>query len=133
MRGLLDTHLLLWALYEPAKLPGGARSLIEDPSNDLWFSAASIWEIAIKAALGRPDFAAQPSEAREESIRIGLCELPVDGVHASGVAVLPPIHADPFDRLLIAQARSAGLTLLTSDRAVAAYGDGIKLLTHPSR
>ncbi|MDR0365879.1 MAG: type II toxin-antitoxin system VapC family toxin [Bifidobacteriaceae bacterium] len=127
MKGLLDTHLLLWALYEPAKLPGRAVPLIESNANSIWFSAASIWEIAIKAALGRPDFAVRPREARAEALRIGLRELVIDGAQAAAVADLPRLHNDPFDRLLIVQARATHLTLFTSDRAVAAYGDGITL------
>jgi len=121
MRLLLDTHLLLWAAGEPDKLPAAARDMIEDPAHQLFFSAASLWEIAIKQALGRPDFRADPALLRRGFLDNGYTELAITGRHAVAVAGLPPLHKDPFDRMLIAQAVADGLLLLTSDPAVARY------------
>lgn len=121
MTFLLDTHLLLWAAGRPDLLPDAARALIEYQDNDFLFSAASIWEIAIKCGLGRTDFEVEPIALRRGLIDAEYGELAVTSAHAVAVAALPPIHKDPFDRLLIAQARTEGITLLTSDRLVAQY------------
>ncbi len=121
MRLLLDTHVLLWALIEPARLPADARAALEAPENGVFFSAASIWEIAIKRALGRPDFAFEPETIRTAALGIGFAELPIDGMHAARVRHLPPLHRDPFDRLLIAQAQVEPMTLLTNDPLIAGY------------
>jgi PIN domain nuclease of toxin-antitoxin system len=125
---LLDTHLLLWAANEPKKLSRKARALIGDEDNDLQFSAASIWEVAIKSSLGRRDFKVDAGQLYRGLVENGYAELPVRSVHAMQVAHLPELHADPFDRLLIAQARCEGLLLLTADAQVAQYGASIQLL-----
>lgn len=119
---LLDTHLLLWAAYAPERLSVDARSVLEDGDNSLMFSAASIWEVAIKAALGREDFTVDARVLRRALVGNGYAELPVTGAHAAAVADLPSLHRDPFDRLLVAQARTEGIVLVTADESVAAYG-----------
>ena len=121
MKLLLDTHLLLWAAGEPDKLPAAARKRIDDPEHQLFFSAASLWEIALKQALGRQDFRADPALLRRGLLDNGYTELAITGRHAVAVAGLPPLHKDPFDRMLIAQAIADGLLLLTVDPAVARY------------
>lgn len=125
MKLLLDTHLLLWAAGEPGKLSDKARNLILDTSNDLFFSAASIWEIVIKRNLERPDFRVDPVRLRKMLVVNGYEEIPVESEHALAVASLPPLHKDPFDRILLAQARTEGLQLLTVDEQIANYGDSI--------
>lgn len=125
---LLDTHLLLWAAYEPGRLPASARTIIEDESSVLHFSAASIWEVAIKAGLGRADFTADAGTLRRGLVEAGYTELPVNAAHAAAVSGLPSIHRDPFDRILVAQARLEGVTLLTADEAVAQYGPPVRLI-----
>lgn len=119
---LLDTHLLLWAAGAPDKLSVKARDMIEAPANTLLFSAASLWEIAIKRGLDRPDFQVNPHLLRRGLLDNGYQELPVTGQHALAVEHLPPIHKDPFDRMLVAQAEVEGVTLLTADARVAEYG-----------
>jgi PIN domain nuclease of toxin-antitoxin system len=118
---LLDTHLLLWAAGAPRRLSAAARKLINDPSNQLLFSAASLWEIAIKRGLGRDDFKVDPRLFRRGLLDNGYVELAVTSEHAVAVDSLPALHKDPFDRLLVAQSMVESLTLLTTDRAVAAY------------
>ena len=120
MKALLDTHILLWAAEDCAQLPAAARALVGDPLNELWFSAASIWEVQIKTAIGRPDFQVDALQLRRRLLTGGAHELPITGGHAADVVHLPPLHKDPFDRMLIAQARGEGLTLVTHDEAVAA-------------
>ena len=119
MRVLLDTHLLLWALSAPARLPAPARRLIQDA--DVYVSAASIWEISIKAALGK--LRADPNEVLAALEPAGFLSLPIAGEHAARVASLPPVHRDPFDRLLIAQALVEPMRLLTDDAVLDAYGE----------
>lgn len=121
MRLLLDTHLLLWVAATPDRLSPPAASAISDPANALVFSAASIWEVAIKQGLDRADFTADAGVLRRALLDNGYAELPVTGAHAAAVGVLPPIHRDPFDRLLVAQAHVEGVTLLTTDAVVARY------------
>lgn len=121
MKLLLDTHLLLWAAGTPERLSAVARLLIDDPENELWFSAASIWEIAIKRGLGREDFRVDPRVLRRALLDNGYVELPITSEHAVGVDVLPALHKDPFDRILIAQASTEGIPLLTADPVVARY------------
>lgn len=123
-RILLDTHLLLWAVSEPRKLPKEARRLIDEA--EVFVSAASIWEVGIKAALGK--LAADPSELLAEVEPAGFQLLPVGGDHAAAVSLLPALHKDPFDRMLIAQAKTEPLLLLTNDAALPAYGDCVKLV-----
>lgn len=121
MNLLLDTHLLLWAAGAPKKLPAAARKLLDDPRNTPFFSPASLWEIAIKRSLGRADFKADPRLLRRGLLDNGYHELPITSEHAVAVDGLPPLHKDPFDRLLLAQAQAEGITLLTSDALVATY------------
>lgn len=125
MRLLLDTHLVLWAVAMSTRLPAKARELLEDASNEIYCSAASLWEIAIKSALRRADFDVDLRLLRAALPEMAILELPVDGRHIEQLATLPPIHKDPFDRLLIAQALAEPLVLLTSDATVARYGEGV--------
>jgi PIN domain nuclease of toxin-antitoxin system len=127
MKLLLDTHVLLWAAGDPAKLPEEARAMIEDPDHQLVFSAASLWEIAIKHTLGRPDFRAEPVLLRRGLLDNGYTELAITGRHAVAVSSLPPLHKDPFDRMLIAQASAEGMSLLTVDPLIARYPGPIQM------
>ena len=128
MRLLVDTHLLLWAAARSRRLPREARRLLEDPVNEVFYSAASLWEIAIKASLRRSDFKVDLTLLRPALAVMGLLALPVSGAHAERLASLPPIHKDPFDRMLVAQSLSEPLILLTNDAALAAYGEGIRVV-----
>jgi|SRR5579859_2119412 len=128
MRILLDTHLILLTLLEPARLTSQARSYIDDPRNEPVFSTASLWEIAIKKALGNPKFQADPRILRSTMLAADYVELPVLGDHAVAIAGLPSIHKDPFDRLLIAQSSVEGILLLTADRVIARYPGPIHLI-----
>ena len=121
MRFLLDTHLLIWAVSEPARLPVKARMLMKDNANQLFFSAASMWEIAIKASYKRPDFVVDVPELHSELLRNGYNELAVHTSHTFAVVHLPHLHKDPFDRLLLAQAMREDLTLVTADELLATY------------
>jgi PIN domain nuclease of toxin-antitoxin system len=121
VRLLLDTRLLLWSAGPSPLLPCGARRLIDDPENELLFSAACLWEIAIKCALRRPNFRVDASLFRRNLLNNSYQELDVTGEHAVAVANLPPLHKDPFDRILIAQSIVEGIMLLTADPLVAQY------------
>lgn len=121
MKFLLDTHLLLWAAGQPERLSKSARELIENPDNVLYFSAASIWEIAIKSSLGREDFKADSRLIRRGLIDNGYQEIAISSEHAAGVQALPLFHKDLFDRLLIAQSLSEGLPLVTVDPLLSQY------------
>lgn len=125
-RLLLDTHLFLWAVGDSAKLPAAARKRIDE--SDVYVSAASIWEVSIKAALGK--LSADPAELLAAIEPAGFILLPVTGEHAAAVAKLPALHRDPFDRMLIAQAKTEPLVLLTNDEMVAQYGDCAALVRH---
>jgi PIN domain nuclease of toxin-antitoxin system len=118
---LVDTHLLLWAAGEPKKLSGKARRILNDSASQLWFSAASLWEVAIKNGLGREDFRVEPRRLRRGLVDNGWRELAISSEHAVATLTLPPIHKDPFDRMLLAQAHVEGVTLVTSDELVAQY------------
>jgi PIN domain nuclease of toxin-antitoxin system len=122
---LLDTRILLWVAGSPEKLSESTRTLLTSPDNSLFFSAASIWEIVIKLGLGRKDFKADPYRLRKMLVLNGYAEVPVTSEHALKVDSLPPLHKDPFDRLLLAQARAEGMTLLTVDAVVAQYQDSV--------
>jgi PIN domain nuclease of toxin-antitoxin system len=124
MRLLLDTHLLLWALSSPEKLTKRARQRIE--SSEVYASAASIWEISIKSALGKLE--ADPNEVLAGVEPAGFSHLTIVGGHAAKVAELPPVHKDPFDRLLVAQARFEPMILLTDDEVLRAYGDLVEVV-----
>ncbi len=121
MKLLLDTQILLWAASQPKRLSAAARKLLSDPRNELLFSAASLWEIAIKNTLGRDDFRVEPRLLRRGLLDNGYIELPVTSQHAVNIDALPPLHKDPFDRLLLAQALSEGISLLTGDAQLARY------------
>ena len=128
MRLLLDTHVLLWAPGDPARLDDGTRDLLEDPVNEVLFSAASIWEIAIKARLGRADFAVGPERVAQEARLTGFVELPVTADAAARVASLPSHHRDPFDRLLVAQAMAEPARLYTADPLLPPYSELVQLI-----
>lgn len=128
MRILLDTHLLLWAMAASRKLPRAVRTQLLDPGNEVYYSAASLWEIAIKSGLRRKDFRIDPNALMAALRESGFLELPITAVHAVGVAELPAIHKDPFDRLLVAQSMAEPMTLLTNDAALADYWDGVKVV-----
>jgi PIN domain nuclease of toxin-antitoxin system len=121
MKFLLDTQLLLWAAGQLNRLPLAARELLDDQENELLFSAASLWEVAIKRGLGRKDFRVDPRLLRRGLLDNGYRELFITSEHAVTIDILPPIHKDPFDRILVAQALVEGITLLTVDPLVAQY------------
>ena len=123
---LLDTQILLWAANQPDRLPAAARTLLTDPDNDLLFSPASLWEIAIKNTLGRDDFRVEPRVLRRGLLDNGYAELPITSEHAVNIDSLPRLHKDPFDRILLAQAIVEGITLLTTDAQVARYGGPVR-------
>ena len=118
MRLLLDTHVFLWWCADDARLGPVERDAIRDPANDVYLSAVSVWEIVIKQALGRLRVPELPSAV---AARLGMQPLPITVEHAEATAALPPIHRDPFDRMLVAQARVESLTLVSSDPAVRSY------------
>jgi hypothetical protein len=128
MKFLLDTHILLWAAGSPEKLSQQAKSIIEESENELFFSAASLWEISIKIGLGRDDFIVDARVLRRALIDNGYQELSITGLHSVSVEDLPVIHKDPFDRILLSQAMVEGFTLLTSDKTIAQYSGPIKLV-----
>ncbi len=127
MRYLLDTHLLIWAAAEEtppkkdSKLPPQARQIIEDEANDLHYSSMSLWEVAIKFAKKSPMFDYDPHKLRQELDDHGYEEISFDCNDALEIGTLPPIHNDPFDRALIAQAKSQGMMLLTCDETISRY------------
>lgn len=121
MKLLLDTQILLWAAGEPERLSVSARALLEDERHELVFSAASLWEVAIKSGLGREDFRVDPRLLRRGLLDNGYSELPITSLHAVGVEVLPDLHKDPVDRMLLAQALAEGITLVTADARLADY------------
>jgi PIN domain nuclease of toxin-antitoxin system len=121
VKALLDTHLLIWLAIGSDRISGRALEIVEDDSNDLFFSTASIWEIAIKAGLKRAKFIVDPRVLRRELLDNGYEELPIAGRHALAIIDLPRLHSDPFDRLLVAQATIEGLVLLTADELVGRY------------
>ncbi|MGO9127992.1 MAG: type II toxin-antitoxin system VapC family toxin [Terriglobales bacterium] len=126
MKLLLDTHLLLWAAGEPRRLSKPARALIDNPENELLFSAASLWEVAIKRRLGREDFKVDARLLRRGLLDNGYSELPIVSDHVVATESLPLLHRDPFDRILVAQATVEGVTLLTIDSLVSQYAGPIR-------
>lgn len=128
MRLLLDTHLVLWAMAASRKLPRAVKSQLLDPDNEVYYSAASLWEIAIKHALRRKDFRIDPDALLGALRESGFLELPITSLHAVAVAQLPPVHKDPFDRILVAQSMAEPMMLLTNDAVLAEYWDGVKLV-----
>ena len=131
MKLLLDTHLLLWAAGEPDRLSQQARALIDNPDNELFFSAASLWEVAIKRRLGRADFTVDARLLRRGLLDNGYSELPIISDHVVATESLPPIHKDPFDRVLVAQATVEGISLLTTDSQLSQYPGPIKMVRNP--
>jgi PIN domain nuclease of toxin-antitoxin system len=123
---LLDTQILLWAAGRPDRLSAAARRLLDSPRNELLFSAASFWEISIKKTLGREDFQVEPRLLRRGLLDNGYSELPVTSQHAVSIDGLPLLHKDPFDRLLLAQALSEGITLVTGDAQLARYPGSVR-------
>ena len=128
MKLLLDTHILLWAAGQPEKLSESARTRLTAAENSLYFSAASMWEIVIKLGLGRDDFKVDPYRLRKMLVVHGYTEIPVSSEHVLRVLGLPLVHKDPFDRLLLAQARSEGMLLVTADAAVAEFGESVMMV-----
>ena len=126
MKLLLDTQILLWAAGLPKRLSPAARKLLSDPQNTLLFSAASLWEVTIKKSLGRADFQVEPRVLRRGLLDNGYTELPITSQHAVTVDGLPDLHRDPFDRLLLAQALSEGISLVTNDAQLAKYPGPIR-------
>ena len=128
MKLLLDTHLLLWMALTPARVPPAVQALVSSDDTVLFFSPASLWEIAIKQGLGRADFQVNARVLRRGLLDNGYIELPIRSDHAVAIDCLPPVHKDPFDLLLVAQATVEGLTLLTSDSLVAQYPGPVRLV-----
>jgi PIN domain nuclease of toxin-antitoxin system len=128
MRILIDTHVLLWAQADSKRLSADARALLEDPTNDVAFSVASIWEVAIKASRRKPGFMTHPRRVLELARELGFEELPINADVAARVADLPMHHADPFDRLLIAQALELPARLLTADKQLQPYSELVTLV-----
>lgn len=128
MKLLLDTQLILWAAKDSDRLSLEARKMISDSGNELLFSPINIWEITIKNALERPDFKANPRLIRRAMLDNSYLELPMHSEHAVTVDTLPAIHKDPFDRILIAQAKAEGILLLTADSLLEQYGEPVRLV-----
>ncbi len=128
MNVLLDTHVFLWTLDRAERLPRAVFDVMKDRANAVFFSAINVWEIAIKAALGRADFTHRPEAMLEMALDLGFTELPVTSEVAATVAHLPPHHRDPFDRLLVAQAMSMPARLYTADRRLAPYSELVTLI-----
>lgn len=127
MRTLVDSHILIWVLFEPEKLPNQARDVLSTREHEFFFSAASIWEIAIKTQLKRVNFRVRAAEVAIEARKSGFDELPITSAVAASVADLPVHHADPFDRLLIAQALQLPARLLTVDKQLVPYSELVML------
>ncbi len=128
MNALLDTHLILWAAFEPDRMSDTARALVLDPKTELWFSTITLWEVAIKRGLNRPDFTVDPAQLRAGLLANGYREQDLAARHCLALMQLPAIHRDPFDRMLVAQAQTEGMTLLTADATVARYGGAVRLV-----
>jgi PIN domain nuclease of toxin-antitoxin system len=126
---LLDTHLVLWAAMQPERLPRKTAKLLSLRQTPAAFSLASLWEVAIKRSLGRPDFTVDVSTLHRWLLDEGFTELPIAASHLAQVATLPWHHRDPFDRLLVAQAQVEGLPLWTADASLKVYGRAVKLAT----
>ncbi len=123
MRLLLDTHILCWAAFDPGKLPAAMAIAIDNPANETLFSVATIWELANKYASGSEEYRYPPRVLRAHALRVGYSELPVTGDHALQMGALPPLHRNPFDRLMIAQAQCEGLILVTVSSVMKQYPD----------
>ncbi len=128
MKLLLDTQILLWAAGQPERLSAAARKQLNNPKNELLFSAASLWEITIKRSLERDDFRVEPRLLRRGLLDNGYTELPITSEHAVSIDSLPDLHKDPFDRILLAQALTEGITLLTADAQLARYPGPVRMV-----
>jgi PIN domain nuclease of toxin-antitoxin system len=127
-RFLVDTQLLLWNVYGSRKLPARVRRLFNDGRHQFHYSAASLWEISIKASRGRSDFQVDAGQVRDALEENGFLELPIAAQHAVALSDLPQIHADPFDRILVAQAIVEPMSLITSDERLARYPGTIEVV-----
>ena len=128
MHILLDTQLLLWAASAPKRIPGKLRTQLEDAKNIPVFSAASLWEVSVKNALGRRNFSVNVALLRRGLIDNGWDELPITGSHAIATGLLPTIHQDPFDRILLAQAEVEGFVMYTTDKTLTRYPVPVRLV-----
>ncbi len=128
MRLLLDTHIALWAVVDSPRLSSRARELILAPATEVYVSAATIWEISIKFALGRGNMPISGANAVDCFTRAGYFRLPMTWEHALAIESLPLLHADPFDRMLVAQSLSEPMILLTNDGTLSAYGDTVLMV-----
>ena len=128
MKLLFDTHLLLWTVSASRKLPPAARELLENTENELWFSVVNVWEVAIKVALGRDSEMVPPSLFRGTLLQSKYQELPILSTHALATELLPQLHSDPFDRMLLAQASVEGMLLVTSDARLSRYPGPVRLV-----
>ena len=125
MKYLLDTHIVLWAGFDVKRLSRKEKSILENPGNALYFSPISLWEISIKHEKHPEQMSVTSERVREIAIKMGFIELPVRSRHGVDIAKFPDIHNDPFDRMLITQARSDGLSLISHDDNVIAYGEPV--------
>lgn len=128
MRILLDTHIILWAVTDSPKLPDAARNMIQDAGNQIYFSSASIWETAIKHSMAPEQLPVSSRKLLQYARESGYVELPITAEHAVAAELLPPVHKDPFDRILAAQAASEPMRLLTHDRILGQYGPDVVLV-----
>ena len=128
MRVLFDTHIVLWSAIGSARMPSAASAMILDPEVEPWFSVAAIWEIAIKGARRIPDFLYDPGTVRKRLLAHDWHELAIESDHAIVAVGLPRLHKDPFDRIMVGQATSEAMTLVTADRTVARYPGPIRLV-----
>lgn len=126
MKFLLDTNLLVWTSFRSANLSTAVKALLENPRNSHYFSVVSLWEIAIKTALAKPYFNIDPRVMRRSLLDNGYEELQIRSEHAFAAGALPPLHKDPFDRMLVAQATVEGIILLTADPVLAQYSGPIQ-------
>ena len=128
MKNLVDTHMLLWVVQDSPKLSKKARYMLTEPEDEYWFSAASVWEIAIKRGTRSAKLQISAEQARTAFLAAGFKELTVTSLHAATAETLPKLHKDPFDRILVAQARAEGWRLITHDATLAGYGDWVALV-----
>ena len=125
---LLDTHLVLWSALDPGRLSAKARRILQSRESPLAFSLVTLWEVAIKTSLGRPDFMVDPRRLHDGLLTAGFQEIQILAGHLVRVASLPWVHRDPFDRLLVAQAMDERITLLTVDSTLAGYGRSVRVV-----
>jgi PIN domain nuclease of toxin-antitoxin system len=125
---LVDTHILLWSAIQSPRLSAQAEMHLRSMQNTIWFSVLSLWEVALKRSKLRSDFTFEVKPLRTGLLTNGYLELNIDAHHIATVVDMPPYHTDPFDRLLVAQAKAEGMILLTSDKTLAAYGDCVRVV-----